>query len=85
MKRLHDSLVLDTQGSELLVLKGAVSILPQLKFIKTEAVDFEAYKDCTRLREIRQFLRPHDFREWRRVKIAYRPWIGSYFDVVFRR
>ena len=36
-----DALVLDTQGSELLVLRGAAPILAQFKFVKTEAADFE--------------------------------------------
>src|SRR5881409_1335076 len=33
----YDSLVMDTQGSELLILKGATNILPNFKFIKFEA------------------------------------------------
>ena len=81
----YDSLVMDTQGSELLVLRGASSILDQFKYIKTEAADFEAYEGCARLKTIRRFLGRHGYREWRRARSAYRPWVGSYFDVVFRR
>jgi len=40
----YDTLIMDTQGSELLVLKGAGNLLTKFKFIKTEAADFEAYK-----------------------------------------
>ena len=41
-----NALVLDTQGTELLILKGAEPILKHFKYIKTEAADFELYKDC---------------------------------------
>lgn len=37
----YDALVMDTQGSELLVLKGAAPILHTFNFIKTEVTDFE--------------------------------------------
>ncbi len=38
----YQALILDTQGSELLVLKGAVAILKNFKYIKTEVADFES-------------------------------------------
>ena len=80
---LYDSLLVDTQGSELLVLQGAIEILPHLRFIQVEAADFEAYKGCPRLKDISVFLRRHGYREWRRRRTAVRPWVGSYYDVVF--
>lgn len=53
MMRMHDllpgryqALVLDTQGSELLVLKGAKLLLEAIRIVKTEAADFEAYRDA---------------------------------------
>jgi hypothetical protein len=76
---------MDTQGSELLVLQGAASILPYFKYVKTEAADFEAYGGCARLKTIRRFLKRHGFKEWRRARSAYRPWVGNYFDAVFKR
>ncbi len=42
----YDMLVIDTQGSELLVLKGTGSILNNFTYIQTEVPDFEAYKGC---------------------------------------
>ena len=40
----YDALAIDTQGSELLVLKGAGEALRNFRYIKTEAADFEAYR-----------------------------------------
>jgi FkbM family methyltransferase len=42
----YDALVMDTQGSELLVLKGSTRLLPRIKFIKTEAADFQGRLPC---------------------------------------
>jgi FkbM family methyltransferase len=39
----YGALVIDTQGSELLVLQGALSVLSQMRYVKTEVADFEAY------------------------------------------
>ena len=83
--RRFDCLVLDTQGSELLVLKGAERILRQFKFIKTEAADFEAYAGCGRLEEICSYLEGLGFAEVERRQLASHPDGGAYFDVVFQR
>ena len=40
----YDALVMDTQGSELSVLRGASDLLKGFRYIKTEATDFESYK-----------------------------------------
>ncbi|WP_143594022.1 FkbM family methyltransferase [Synechococcus sp. BO 8801] len=45
-ERDYQALIMDTQGSELLVLKGAIPVLKALPFIKTEVPDFEAYTGC---------------------------------------
>lgn len=58
-----DALVMDTQGSELLVLKGAGEVLSRLKYIRSEAADFEIYQGCCRLDELRQFLEQRAFVE----------------------
>ncbi len=38
-----EALVLDTQGSELLILRGAVNLLRNLRFVTVEVPDFESY------------------------------------------
>lgn len=81
----YDSLIMDTQGSELLVLKGAVSILKNFTYIKTEVPDFESYTGCCQLSDISSFLARHGYREFSRQKNAERPNVGSYYDIVYKR
>lgn len=81
----YQALVLDTQGSELLVLQGAGSLLPAFTHIKTEAPDFEAYEGCCRISEISALLAGHGFREQSRSCFARRRQGGRYYDVVYAR
>jgi len=80
---LYDALVLDTQGSELLVLKGAADILPHFRFIKSEVADFEAYKGCCRLSEMDEFLCRHHFRRLIKARFTCKFGVGSYYHVVY--
>jgi FkbM family methyltransferase len=80
-----DALVLDTQGSELKILKGGVGFLPNFRFIKVEVPDFEAYQGCCLVGELCSFLSLHGFREWSRHAFKHVPGIGTYFDVIFER
>jgi len=81
----YDSLVMDTQGSELLILEGAVSILENFIYIKTEVPDFESYKGCCELSDIAEFMTRHGYREFSRFKFAERPNGGSYYEIVYKR
>jgi FkbM family methyltransferase len=81
----YDALVMDTQGSELLVLKGAAAILPKLRFIKTEVPDFESYEQCCQVEEMTRFLEHHGFREYIRQPFATRLEGGTYYDIVYRK
>jgi FkbM family methyltransferase len=81
----YDALVMDTQGSELLVLLGAAPLLSTFKYIKAEVADFEAYTGCCQLAQVESFLGKHGFQEHARNVIAQHPGGGRYFDVVFRR
>jgi FkbM family methyltransferase len=81
----YQALIMDTQGSELLVMKGADSILQGFSFIKTEVPDFESYRDCCQLRHIEAFLKPRGFKEFSRTKFAEREQGGAYYDVVYTR
>ncbi len=82
----YDCLILDTQGSELLVLKGASPILKHFRFIKTEVADFEAYKGCCQVGDITDFLGQYRFSEIHRNKFAERPGGGgAYYDITFAR
>lgn len=80
-----DALVMDTQGSENLVLVGAPRILAEARFVKTECADFEAYAGCAMLEGVTEQLAPLGFRAVRKDRFATHPNGGSYFDVLFRK
>ncbi|MBI5944625.1 MAG: FkbM family methyltransferase [Chloroflexi bacterium] len=79
------ALIMDTQGSELMVLKGGISLLPFFKYIKTEVPDFEAYAGCCQLADISSFMEEQGYEEYSRHKFVSRPNGGNYYDVVYRR
>lgn len=81
----YDALVMDTQGSELLVLKGAEPLLDGFRFVKTEVPDFEAYAGCAKLEDIERYLTSRGFREVSRHCFATRAGGGHYYDVVYGR
>lgn len=81
----YDTLIMDTQGSELLVLKGVESNLKYFTFVKTEVSDFESYKGCCQLKDIEAFLFQRGFEEYSRNKFIDHPQGGSYFDVIYKR
>lgn len=58
---LFDTLLLDIQGAELIVLSGAEDILANFKHIVAEAADFDVYKGCGRLEQIDNLLGNHGF------------------------
>lgn len=83
--RNYQALVLDTQGSELRVLRGANELLPSFRYIKVEASDFEVYEGCCTLDEISRFLADHGFTELSRRCFARRRQGGGCYDVTFAR
>jgi FkbM family methyltransferase len=83
--RGYEVLVMDTQGSELLVLKGAEDILPYFKYIKTEAADFEIYTGCCQGEQISAFLEPRGFRLIGKYEFARRGSGGTCFELLFAR
>lgn len=81
----HDALVLDTQGSELLVLRGAGERLREFRFVKTEVADFEAYVGCCQLDDLNAYLAGFGFHERQRMKFAENSTGGHYFDILYER
>jgi len=81
----YDALVMDTQGSELLVLRGAESLLGHFKYIKAEAADFEAYRGGCQVKHIDAFLKPRGFRQLTKHVFAQREEGGAYYDIVYAR
>ena len=81
----YDVLVMDTQGSELLVLEGAAPILDRFRVIKTEVADFRAYEGGCQLADVDAFMQRHGFFERARNTIALHPSGGGYYDIVYER
>ena len=80
----YDSMVLDTQGSELLILMGAKDYLSNFKYIKTEVADFESYKGCAKFSELNSFMLKNGFRIYFKHKFYSKLLIGSYYDVTYK-
>lgn len=57
----YDTLVLDVQGAELLVLKGAVETIQTINCIITEVNTKELYKKCALIEDIDSFLEKQGF------------------------
>lgn len=84
--RKYDGLVMDTQGSELLILNGASVALSGFKYIKTEAANFEMYKGAACENDLVSFLKPHGFHLLRRNVFAKKPdGSGEVSDLLFER
>jgi FkbM family methyltransferase len=81
----HDALVLDTQGSELSILKAAGDALRHFRFVATEVADFRAYQGCCTLAEVDEFMTRHGFRRVASMRFASKPGLGSYFNVTYGR
>lgn len=81
----YDALIMDTQGSELLILKGAEPVLHNFKYIKTEVPDFESYAGCCQLTDIDSFLTQQGYQEFSRNLFASREEGGNYYDIVYKR
>ena len=80
----YETLIMDTQGSELLVLKGAKNILKKIKYIKTEVSDFESYKGCCQLKDIDKFMEKNGFQAV--LKSCFkRHEAGNYYDVLYEK
>jgi len=81
----YQALIMDTQGSELLVLRGSLPILNKFKFIKVEVPDFESYEGCCQLSDINKFMIEQGYKEFSRNKFASRAEGGNYFDIVYKK
>ncbi|WCJ59683.1 FkbM family methyltransferase [Fontisphaera persica] len=83
--QIYDTIIIDVQGAELEVLKGAKKTLKKIKYIITEASDYSAYKGCCTLNELADYLRMHGFRIKTKRKVRWKPGVGGEYDVMFVR
>lgn len=81
----YNGLIMDTQGSELLVLQGAIPLLHHFDFVKTEVADFESYKGCCQLSDLDPFMDSHGFDEFARHRFRNLEPGKAYYEVVYRR
>lgn len=80
-----DALVLDVQGAELKVLKGASRLLHSIRFIKAEVANFNAYQGGCTEEELVPFLTESGFVEREREVFAKLTGVGHYSDILFKR
>jgi hypothetical protein len=80
----YNSIVLDTQGSELLILKGAIPLLSSMAYVKTEVPDFEAYLGCPMLPEFTSFMKGQGFRLVSKQPMANSTSSHAYYDVTYQ-
>jgi hypothetical protein len=81
----YQALVIDTQGSELLVLQGLGELIRQFRYIRTEAADFDAYEGCCRLTDLTAYLAKFGFVEKIRSNMTHRTSGGNYYDLLYVR
>jgi FkbM family methyltransferase len=78
------TLIIDTQGSELYVLRGAIELFPHIHFIKVEVPDYEGYEGCCTVKDMNEFMNAHGYIERDRVAHgATVPSVGMYYDIVY--
>ena len=82
---LYDALVLDTQGSELLILKGGEDLLSRFKFIQAEVADFESYRGACKLAEFDNYLKSRGFRRVVKKHHFLRSDSRIYYEVIYAR
>lgn len=76
-------LVLDVQGAELSVLKGAGNKISKFRYIKLEASEFEMYKQNCFYHEISEYLSLFGFKEIKKVVIAQNYRGKKAYDVLY--
>jgi FkbM family methyltransferase len=80
-----DAAILDVQGAELLVLKGAGDYLSGFKFVQCEAADFEAYAGACNMNDLVTYMAQNAFKLESKVPLASRVGVGAYYNLVFCR
>ncbi len=68
---------MDIQGAELLALKGATNLLPQIDYIYTEVNCKEVYQHCAKVEELDEFL--VDFRRMETGWVQNQGWGDSLY------
>ena len=87
-KKIHlnyfKALVLDVQGSELMVLKGAENLVNKFHYIKLEVSEFNLYQENPLYSEISGYLSKFGFKEEKKIAIGTNSKGQKIYDVLFR-
>lgn len=83
----YDGMVIDVQGAELAVLKGATSILKNIKRLQLESANFPLYKDYPTPEQLGGFLSDQGFAEIGRHVFDQFPQHNGRqcFDIIYAR
>lgn len=78
---------IDTQGSELIILKSSIDILNLIDYVFMEVADMDSYKDCCKLDEVDSFFTANNYK-----RVGLKPWNtnnkiseGNYYDALYQR
>jgi len=77
------SLVIDTQGSDKIILDGMGDLIKYFQFIKIETAEFNMYKNYPKLNEISEYLKKFNFEEIRRIETDLNDFNQKVYDVLF--
>jgi hypothetical protein len=67
--KYFSSLVIDTQGAELDVLKGMDNLITNFKLIKIETAEFDVYENYPKINILSEYLKKFGFLEIRRTEV----------------
>lgn len=81
----YDTLVMDVEGAELMVLKGAKISLKQFKWVFLECTNFDARKGACQCHEIVDFLEKKGFFEERRHYHSSLEGVGEIYNILFTK
>ena len=82
----YQALTIDTEGAELMILRGAGALLKHFQYIKCEVADFPARTGTPSTEDIDGLLRPLGFRELARRRFGMGPGgNGTFWDIVWKR
>jgi FkbM family methyltransferase len=81
----YEGLILDTQGTECDILRGASGIISRFRYVSVEVPNFEAYENCCQIGELAAFMSESGFREHYRRCFKHKDGVGTYFEVLYRR
>ena len=80
---IHDALILDVQGAELLVLQGAGDYLSCFRWVMAEAADFEAYAGGCQLQDLDEHMARHGFVRDKLFRGNSLSGVGTYYEALW--